>query len=370
MMRPRDGRVIAGVALAVSERLGLSAGAVRLIWFISAFFGGLGVLLYIAGWLLIPEEDQEQSIAEEVTGRVGDLSTWIGIGLIAVAAVSIISAVGWVRSDLVWAVALLAVGVLLYRGNLGTWSGGPVGPSGDGDEEGTARSLVEAEPAAGTDAGVDQTATDAPAEARRAVRPRRERSILGRLTVGTVFIVLGTMLVLDTSDVIRPSFNHYVAVAVAVIGLGLVVGSVVGRSRGLIVLGILLLPLLLASTVVTAAFDGGWGDPVYRPVTLDEIDARYNLSGGDLELDLRRVDLSGSEVSIEADVGFGRLLVLIPDGAGYDITAHVGFGDIDFEGSHEGGIDVDQRFIRDGVGTFELDLDVGFGQIEIREVGR
>jgi phage shock protein PspC (stress-responsive transcriptional regulator) len=375
MVRPRDGRVIAGVALAVSDRLGLSPGAVRLIWFIAGFFGGLGVLLYIAGWLLIPEEDESQSIAEDVTGRLGDLTTWLGVALIAIATISLVSMVGWVRSDLAWAVALLAVGVLLYRGHLGTWSDGPGGAVPDEDSDGTSLEFigdavdVESSEEPLSDPEVVDTEDRSDAESRSA-RPRRERSILGRLTIGTVFIALGAMLVLDTSDVIRPAFSHYAAVAVAIVGGGLLVGSVYGRSRGLIVLGFLLIPVMFASSVVTAEFDGGWGDPVYRPASVSDVEARYNLTGGELELDLRSVDPGAGVVTIDGDVGFGRLYVLVPAGAGIDLTAHVGFGDIIIFGDHNGGVDIDKTFRSEGNGVFELDLDVGFGALEIREVTR
>jgi phage shock protein PspC (stress-responsive transcriptional regulator) len=363
MSRPVEGRVIAGVALAVADRLGMSPGAVRLIWFIAAFFGGLGVLLYIAGWLLIPEEAEERSIAEEVTGQIGDLTTWIGVGLIAVATIILVSEVGWISSDLAWAVALLAVGVLLYRGHLGTWSGGPEPVGDDG---------VAAEPtqALADDHGFEQVAPDGSAPAKMARRRARLRSILGRMTLGTIFIVLGTMLVLDTSGVIRPAFTHYLATAVAIVGAGLLVGSVYGRSRGLIVLGLLLVPVMLASSVVTAEFDGGWGDPVFRPGSLDAIDARYGLTGGDLELDLSRVDLGSGEVRIEGDVGFGRLLVLVPEGVGVDVHAHVGFGDVDVLGERRDGVDVGTRVVIEGTGLYELHLDVGFGQVQVREVAR
>jgi len=370
MTRPVDGRVIAGVALAVANRLGLSPGAVRLIWFISVFFGGIGVLLYIAGWLLIPEEEETHSIAEEVTGRVGDLTTWLGVGLIAIATIILVSEIGWVRSDLLWAVALLAVGVLLYRGHLGTWTGGAEPTDGQGPE-GAVRSLVDSGDT-GTESSDAGSSTEDPEvyTAAPPVRRRRERSILARLTVGTIFIVIGSMFILDTADLIRPAFSHYVAVAVAIVGGGLIIGSVYGRSRGLIGLGFLLVPIMLASSVVTSEFDGGWGDPVYRPASVSEIDPQYQLTGGDLEIDLGRVDLGDEVVEIDGDLGFGRLLVLVPEGVGLDLRAHVGFGDVNIFGDHNGGVDIDRRLQFDGTGRYILDLDVGFGEVDVREVGR
>jgi hypothetical protein len=188
--------------------------------------------------------------------------------------------------------------------------------------------------------------------------------------MGTVFIVLGLMAILDTSDLIRPAFSHYMAVAVGIIGIGLLVGSVLGRSRGLIFAGVVLVPIMLASSVVTARFGGGWGDPVFRPATVRELDSHYTLTGGDMEIDLRRVDIGGEVVEIEGDLGFGRLLVKVPQGVGLDLTAHVGFGDLIVFGDHNAGVDVDRQIRVDGEGVFELDLDVGFGALEIVEVSR
>ena len=376
MVRPQEGRVVAGVALAVADRLGMSPGAVRLIWFVLGFFGGLGVLLYIAGWLLIPEEGAKESIAEGAMGRLGDATAWLGVGLIVIAGVTLITMLGWVRTDLAWAVALLAVGVLLYQGHLGAIfepgdsrgsSTDVLDPVVEEPEDDVSEPLVaEVEVDGGADAPVEPVGlVDRPVP-----RRRREKSILGRLTMGTVFIVLGFMAILDTSDLIRPAFSHYMAVAVGVIGVGLLVGSVFGRSRGLIFAGFLLVPILLASSVVTARFEGGWGDPVFRPATLREVDNHYTLTGGDMEIDLRRVDIGGGVVEIEGDLGFGRLLVLVPEGVGLDLTAHVGFGDVIVFGDHNGGVDVDRQVRVDGEGVFELDLDVGFGALEIVEVSR
>jgi len=372
MVRPQDGRVIAGVALAVADRLGMSPGAVRLIWFILSFFGGFGLLLYIAGWLLIREEGAEQSIAEDVTDRLGDSTAWLGIGLIVIAGVVLITMLGWVRSDLAWAVAFLSVGILMYQGHLGT----AFGPRHHDHHAGTdllEPDLDEAE--AAEEAPVLESGGEEPVEPvgpveERPPRPRRERSFLGRLTLGTVFIGLGIMAMLDTSDVIRPSFSHYMALAVGIVGVGLLVGSVYGRSRGLIFVGFGLVPIMLASSVVTAAFDGGWGDPVFRPRSLNDVDNHYTLTGGDMEIDLRSLDLDGKVVEIEGDVGFGRLLVLVPEGVGIDLTAHVGFGDLIVFGDHNGGVDVDRTARVDGNGVIVLDLDVGFGALEIVEVTR
>ena len=54
--------MIAGVASGIARYLGADVTAVRIILAVLAFVGGAGVPIYLAGWLLIPEEGAEQSI--------------------------------------------------------------------------------------------------------------------------------------------------------------------------------------------------------------------------------------------------------------------------------------------------------------------
>lgn len=360
LVRPREGRVVAGVALAVADRLGMSPTAVRIVWFVLGWVGGLGILLYLAGWLLIPEEGAERSIAEDLLGRSGDAATWIGVALIAIAGIALLDAGDIVNTDVAWAVGLLVLGILVFRGDIG-------GARPTEDEAVTPAGVDEATPP-----GIDEVTTVATAPVRvpRPPRVRRERSILGRLAFGTILVVLGGMLALDTAGAIEPSPTTYLAVVTGIVGAALLLGAFVGRSRGLIFLGLMLLPFLLAFSVVTARFAGGWGDPDYTPATIAEVQASYSLTGGEMTIDLGAVDLAGGTVSFEGDVGFGRLLVLIPEGAGYTLDAHVGFGEIAVVGQHQGGIDVDRTLVHAGTGSIVMDLDVGFGQIEIMEVSR
>jgi phage shock protein PspC (stress-responsive transcriptional regulator) len=55
--------MLAGVASGVARYFGLDVTVVRIIFAVLAVVGGAGLPLYLAGWLLIPDEGADQSIA-------------------------------------------------------------------------------------------------------------------------------------------------------------------------------------------------------------------------------------------------------------------------------------------------------------------
>jgi phage shock protein PspC (stress-responsive transcriptional regulator) len=67
--RGGDGRMVAGVALGMAEYFDLDPTLVRVGFVVLSFLGGLAVPLYIAGWLLIPAEGADESVAEELLAR-------------------------------------------------------------------------------------------------------------------------------------------------------------------------------------------------------------------------------------------------------------------------------------------------------------
>ncbi|GAB2584782.1 PspC domain-containing protein [Microlunatus antarcticus] len=56
LSRPHNGRVIAGVCAALGNRFGMSPFLVRVIFVASLLLPGPQFLIYIAGWILIPDE--------------------------------------------------------------------------------------------------------------------------------------------------------------------------------------------------------------------------------------------------------------------------------------------------------------------------
>lgn len=58
LYRPASDRMIAGVCSGVARRFGLSANVVRLIFVVSMLLPGPQILIYLAGWILIPNESR------------------------------------------------------------------------------------------------------------------------------------------------------------------------------------------------------------------------------------------------------------------------------------------------------------------------
>ena len=105
-----------------------------------------------------------------------------------------------------------------------------------------------------------------------------------------------------------------------------------------------------------------------RP-SLAELESRYAYGIGDYTLDLRDVALEGETRRVEVELGIGALTVLVPDDAALVVDAHVDGGELRLpDGSAVDGWDERARY---AVGTaadgaLVIDLELGFGEAEVR----
>lgn len=56
LVRARDGRMLAGVCEGIARYAGVDVTLVRLLFVVAALLGFAGVLVYVAAWVMIPEE--------------------------------------------------------------------------------------------------------------------------------------------------------------------------------------------------------------------------------------------------------------------------------------------------------------------------
>jgi phage shock protein PspC (stress-responsive transcriptional regulator) len=75
LRRPSEGRILGGVAAGLAAYFALDVVHVRIVLVALSFLGGAAVPLYLAAWLLIPEEGSDTAIADEVLTHAGSHSS-------------------------------------------------------------------------------------------------------------------------------------------------------------------------------------------------------------------------------------------------------------------------------------------------------
>lgn len=196
--------------------------------------------------------------------------------------------------------------------------------------------------------------------------------MLGRVTVGATLVVLGVLAGLDRAGALELTARDTVAVALLVIGLGLVVGTWYGRARWLAIPGaLLLLPGLVVSSAVhdlDLPLGAGVGQHSYGTTAVAELEPLYELGAGELRLDLGDLDLQGGDAATTVRVGLGEIQVVVPDDATISVTYDVTGGQVELFGNDVQGTRVERTEVFDGqpgAGELDLTVEVGFGQIEV-----
>ncbi|MFC8846990.1 MULTISPECIES: PspC domain-containing protein [unclassified Micromonospora] len=116
LVRPREGRYLAGVCAAIGRATNTDPVLWRVLLAVLGFFGGIGILVYVTAWLIIPGEGDTASPVESMLGR-GRSS----MSPVTVIALSILVAVsfGYIVTDAFRAVllgaAILVGGALLLK---------------------------------------------------------------------------------------------------------------------------------------------------------------------------------------------------------------------------------------------------------------
>jgi phage shock protein C len=70
LLRPRKGRLVAGVCVGLADYFGVDVNLVRLGFGVFTVFWGLGLLIYGLAWLVLPEDGETSSILESLVGRL------------------------------------------------------------------------------------------------------------------------------------------------------------------------------------------------------------------------------------------------------------------------------------------------------------
>ncbi|MBE7324895.1 PspC domain-containing protein [Nocardioides sp. Y6] len=351
LQRPTD-RMVAGVCAGLGRHLAIDPLVLRVAFGVLAFFGGAGILLYGAVWLLLPEEGNERAPL-----HLDERSR--GFALAGVAVLAGLALVGdsWGLYWFPWPLALLALvaWVLYDRSRVASTAAAPTPPTAPMATPGSAPAQAYA-----------PAPTWTPARPRD---PRRRGPVLFWFTLALVVLAMGVLGTVELAGVPVVA-SAYPALALALCATMLLVGAFWGRAGGIVALA------LVATVATVGALGVERWDTAGRlveavPASADDVRASYDLRRGELRLDLTEVDdldaLDGREVVLEA--GAGRVLVVVPDELGVDVAAEVGGpGAIQLPDRPEAGgiaISSDASFGPEEAPRLDLRVELGVGQIEV-----
>lgn len=383
-------RWMGGVASGIAHRFGIDPLIVRGIFIILTLFAGIGILLYGVAWALLPEPDgrihaQEAGAGRWSAGMTGALITTI-IGLPSLGR----GFWGWGWNGVpgvLW--TLFWVGGIIYlvyflvqrsksrngRQTMGTHNyaaapsspggagthasaGYPAGPYAAGPYDAVPYSAVpySAAPYGSGTYGTGGPSTPAgpvnpagpyppagvPNRPERPERPRRHGpgAAIVAVSAGAALLAGGALKLLDAGNVIHlgDAANAVVwATGAAVLGLGILVAGLRGRTSGL--LGFLAVATLVIGGIFNIAPSADHfrlQNAQWNPVSIDDARKGFDITGANGTVDLTKLNLSAplsSDVVVPMDVTASNIKLLIPATVPVEVQADMTFANLKQDGS-------------------------------------
>jgi hypothetical protein len=160
------------------------------------------------------------------------------------------------------------------------------------------------------------------------------------------------------------------AVALVIIGAGLIIGTWFGRARSLITVGLIVAFALFVASL-RVPLGGGIGEVQYQPRTVAAAERPHRLGIGKMVLDLRQLDPGGRAVGVTASLGIGQTVVCLPANVAAEADTDVGIGSVTVavDNLHRDGGHISNEPAGAGVkdGLIELHVKQGVGEILFTE---
>lgn len=404
---PRS-KMVAGVCGGLGRHCDVDPVIFRIVVAVLSATGGVGLIFYGFAWLLVPADDEDENeFRRMLTGRVDRaalsavLLALLGSGLL----LTTLSNADMLAFASMLSLAGAGVAVWSLRRRAASPDGAPLDPV-------TAQTVAEAPPetkappspdapswwrdpilkdgttgpvAAGYLWGPEDAVASGPGARDRGRRPAAPAQPWGRRGIGGAVVALaivagavGTVASWDGRP-LGASLQIGLVAALAVLGAGLVVSSVVGRTGfGTVLLTTVTACLLAGASALPENISTTFGERTWRPASAAALAPSHELGSGSATLDLGAVEVPpGTTVSTRAEVGLGLLRVVVPRDATVVLDAEVGFGDVRLPPGTAGGAAGPDLTVRETLappkgaepaGTLELKLDVSFGQVEVDRV--
>jgi hypothetical protein len=198
-----------------------------------------------------------------------------------------------------------------------------------------------------------------------------ERLHLGLLVAGIALIVFGLLLLGGT----QIAWRGLLDAILAGLGLVLIIGSRrAGSRRGLLVTGVLLAVVLLGVWRADVPLQGGVRFNTVTPSGPQDLTTAFRQTGGTLTIDFRHYRPAPSPPQqvqqVQASIGVGRLVVVLPPGTVLQGAITVGEGRVSVVGVNRNGVGLDYPLAAATVPALaRVDLRVGVGTAEV-QVGK
>jgi phage shock protein PspC (stress-responsive transcriptional regulator) len=330
LLRSRDDRVLAGVAGGLGRWLDVDPVIFRVTFAVLTLFGGAGLLVYLIGYLLIPDEATGEALVSSrllpdlrrLPQQQRALLGWGAAGICVLIAIA-----GHRSTTVAVLIIVAAVAVLSTRARtprpypaqrdyaFDPPPGNPVPPSAAFTGPSERPSSWQPEPT--------WYATPAPAP-RFLVRHKGRR--LNRALISGSVLAVGLYLMIGRAGAYDPTALQAMAVGLTALGAGLAATAWYARSRGALVLGILLTAALMTGSAVKGDYGTSLGDRTWRPTPTSAIPATYTLGAGAATLDLTQLGPAAIGKTIKVSMGAGKLSVIVPNGLPVSVYAHVHVG--------------------------------------------
>ncbi|WP_418958639.1 PspC domain-containing protein [Streptomyces tritici] len=415
LRRTRRQKVVAGVCGGLGRHFDMDPVIFRIAVGVLSVAGGVGLIFYGFAWLALPLDGEEENEARRLlTGRVDGAS--LSAVMTALIGSGLFLAMSRNGGTLAFAMMLsLAVsGAAVWSQRRHQVAAGE--PAAHGREAAAAQAVAQAAPPetkappladapswwrdpivkdgstgpvptgylwgpANTEPrDVETPEPPGPWGVPAAVRPAAAR---GPRSIGGLFFLLalvagglGTGLSWETQP-LGVSVQIGLVCAVAVLGLGMVVSSFLGRTGfGTVLVTVVAACLLAAAAALPADIGTRWVRTTWQPASVTAVQPRYDLGSGVGTLDLSGLAVpAGTTLRTGADVGAGKLTVIVPRNVTVDLVAETGLADVQLPGESPEDIDVrgghtarrtltPPAGVRPG-GTLELRVDLGIGQLEV-----
>ncbi|MFG1912898.1 PspC domain-containing protein [Kribbella sp. NPDC048928] len=410
--RSRSDRWVAGVCGGIGRALNIDPVLVRVVMAV-LIISGPGIIFYVAAWALMPDEGSDRAVVQGLLGnRIRIDHPWFWPVVIGICVFAGIATMSTFKFGHFIPGPLIVIGILwlISKQRKGSGKPGqqprpkdtppapgqqytppaagqqynsaytppqtgpsapPAGPSSSAPQRPQDRTVEPVQPVWTEDDPlglyVDEPASSSqPAAGKQSAPPAK-----GMRGVKSIVVVL-TGLAIAIAALAGAATSTMLIVGVATLGAGMLLGGFVGRTLGLLPLGILLAVGAVVSTVFTDV-PRNFADTNYvapTGTTITSTGSSYQFDAGSVHLDLTKATF-GPGATVEVNGGVGEVIVKVP--ANVDLKGQLSteMGDVSYLGdNHHSGHNT--KVALDDLGAdgkageqVTLDLNLKLGSIKV-----